>query len=71
MVKFMDDYVMAVPRYTEKERQSRFIYVIKPILGDSENNFEERVGQKLNELEQGQRDMKREMSSKIDDIQTN
>ena len=44
----MDDYVVAVPRYNEREKQNRFVFVIKPILGDYEDNNEDRVGQKLN-----------------------
>ena len=33
----MADYSVAVPRYTAKEKQeSRYIYTIKPILGDNE-----------------------------------
>ena len=33
----MADYVVVVPRYSETEKQeSRYIYTIKPILGDNE-----------------------------------
>ena len=33
----MADYAVAVPRYTTEERQeSRYIYTIKPILGENE-----------------------------------
>ena len=35
-IGLMADYAVAVPRFTEKERQSRFIYTIKPLLGDNE-----------------------------------
>ena len=33
----MADYAVAVPRYTEtKKQESRYIYTIKPILGENE-----------------------------------
>ena len=35
-IGLMADYAVAVPRFTEEERQSRFIYTVKPLLGDNE-----------------------------------
>ena len=35
-IGLMADYAVAVPRFNESEKQRRFIYTIKPLLGDNE-----------------------------------